>query len=143
MKNSPNLTQSSLRNDPINRRMQGYSFRNFRRRRWSSRCKFFLFSRSKFDFKCSLEAEITYEHKETNGTRFNGVYKEYFRIERERVLRREEPFLNKTNLILNRRIQEFFAIDGCDDPSFRESVPPFVDRRIINRRSRCFDEEAL
>ena len=29
MKNSPNLTQSSLRNDPINRRMQGYSFRIF------------------------------------------------------------------------------------------------------------------
>ena len=27
--NSPNLTQSSLRNDPINRRMQGYSFRIF------------------------------------------------------------------------------------------------------------------
>ena len=26
MKNSPNLTQSSLRNDPINRPMQGYSF---------------------------------------------------------------------------------------------------------------------
>ena len=93
MKNSPNLTQSSLRNDPINRRMQGYSFRNFRRRRWSSRCKFFLLSRSKFDFKCSLEVEITYEHTETNGTRFNGVYKEYFRIERERVLRREERFL--------------------------------------------------
>ena len=29
MKNSPNLTQSSLRNDPINPRMQGYSFRIF------------------------------------------------------------------------------------------------------------------
>ena len=29
MKNSPNLTQSSLRNDPINRQMQGYSFRIF------------------------------------------------------------------------------------------------------------------
>ena len=29
MKNSRNLTQSSLRNDPINRRMQGYSFRIF------------------------------------------------------------------------------------------------------------------
>ena len=30
MKNSRNLTQSSLRNDPINRRMQGYSFRIFK-----------------------------------------------------------------------------------------------------------------
>ena len=29
MKNSRNLTQSSLRNDPINCRMQGYSFRIF------------------------------------------------------------------------------------------------------------------
>ena len=29
MMKSRNLTQSSLRNDPINRRMQGYSFRIF------------------------------------------------------------------------------------------------------------------
>ena len=29
MKKLRNLTQSSLRNDPINRRMQGYSFRIF------------------------------------------------------------------------------------------------------------------
>ena len=130
MKNSPNLTQSSLRNDPINRRMQGYSFRNFLRRRWSSRCKFFLLSRSKFDFKCSLEAEITYEHKETNGTRFNGVYKEYFRIEREPVLRREERFLKKTKKIISRpmkrRIRSTITIA-------RDSIETM--RHLLNVRS--------
>ena len=42
-----NLTQSSLGNDPINRRMHGFSFRVFS-----------FLSRSKSDFKYSLDAEM-------------------------------------------------------------------------------------
>ena len=38
-----NLTQISLRNDPINRRMQGFSFRISEDKVWSSRLDFFHF----------------------------------------------------------------------------------------------------
>ena len=40
---------------------------------------------------------MSLEHPRTNGTRNNGVYKEYFKIEREPVLRREERFLKERN----------------------------------------------
>ena len=43
---------------------------------------------------------MSYEHRETNGTRFGGVYKEYLKIDREHVLRCKEPYLNKTKMIV-------------------------------------------
>ena len=103
-KNLRNLTQSSLRNDPINRRMQGYSFRNFRRRRWSSRCKFSLLFQSNLDLKHSIDAEMSLECSGTNGMRFGVVYKEYFGFDRERVLRCEEHVLKKKTKIDFRRL---------------------------------------
>ena len=136
MKNLPNLTQSSHRNHPINRRMKGYSFRNFRRRRWSSRCKFSLLSRSNFDLKCSIDAETSLEHPRTNGTRNNGVYKEYFRIEREPVLRREERFLKKNENHFEPLDEALIAINGRDHAPFRESSSPRDDRPIADERSR-------
>ena len=90
---SCNLTQSSLRNDPINRRMQGFSFQIDEDESWSSRCDFFLLLRSKFDFKHSVEAEMNQEYSESNGTQNDGLNKENLMDNRERVLRREEPFL--------------------------------------------------
>ena len=122
MKNLRNLTQSSLRNDPINRRMQGYSFRNFRRRRWSSRCKFALLFQSNFDLKHSLEEEMGQERSRTNGTRFGVLYKENLEINRESVLRREERFKQKTKSILNRWM-------SC----WSRSTAP-ITRRLTNRR---------
>ena len=131
MKNLRNLTQSSLRNDPINRRMQGYSFRNFRRRRWSSRCKFSLLFQSNLDLKHSIDAEMSLECSRTNGTRFHGVYMENSEINRERVLRREEPFLNKTKMNLDRpmkrRIGSMIAIT-------RDSIE--TSRHLMNVGSR-------
>ena len=45
---------------------------------------------------------MSQECSRANGTRFGVVYKEYSKIERERVLRHEEPFLNKTKVIMDR-----------------------------------------
>ena len=61
-----NLTQSSLRNDPINRRVHGFSFGVFEDKIWSSRWDFSFPSRSKSDFKHSLDAETGQEHEESN-----------------------------------------------------------------------------
>ena len=99
---SRNLTQISLQNDPINRRMQGFSFRIDEDKNWSSRCDFFLLLRSKFDFKHSIEAEMSQEHYETNGTRIEALHRENLMKNCEPVLRREERFLNKTKLDFGR-----------------------------------------
>ena len=90
---SRNLTQSSLRNDPINRRMQGFLFRIDEDENWSSRCDFFLLFQLKFDFKYSLDAEMHQEHSRTNDTRNDSLNNENFTKDRGPVLRREEPFL--------------------------------------------------
>ena len=140
MKNLRNLTQSSRRNDPINRRMQGYSFQNFRRRRWSSRCKFFLLSQSNIDLKCSIDAETSLEHPRTNGTRNNGVYKEYFRIEREPFFSSRRTHLKKTILKHSRWMKihhdersrscaPLIESASCDDR------PILIVRSQLNRRS--------
>ena len=99
---SCNRTQISLRNDPINRRMQGFSFRVDEDKNWSSRCDFFLLSRSKFDFKHSIEAEMSEEHYETNGTRIEALHIENLMKNRKHVLRREERYLKKTKVIFGR-----------------------------------------
>ena len=90
---SCNLTQSSLRNDPINRWMQGFSFRIDEDENSSSRCDFFLLFQSKFDFKHSIEAEMSQEHSRTNDTQNDGLNKENLLDNREHVLRRENSFL--------------------------------------------------
>ena len=40
-----------------------------------------------------MEAEMSCEHRETNGTRFGSLNMENLAKDRERVLRREEPVL--------------------------------------------------
>ena len=90
---SCNLTQSSLRNDPINRWMQGFSFRIDEDENWSSRCDFFLLLRSNFDFKHSIEAEMNQEYSESNGARFGKVYTSNLENDREPFFRREERTL--------------------------------------------------
>ena len=73
---------------------------------------------------------MTYEHKETNGARIGFLNKEYFGFDRERVLRHEEPFLNKTKVIVDRpmkrRIRSTIAIA-------RDSIETM--RRLMNVRS--------
>ena len=73
---SCNLTQISLWNDPINRRMQGFSFRIDEDKNWSSRCDFFLLSRLNYDFINSMGAEMSQEYREANGAWNGGVNKE-------------------------------------------------------------------
>ena len=130
MKNLRNLTQSSLRNDPINRRMQGYSFRNFRRRRWSSRCKFALLFQSNFDLEHSLEAEMGQERSRTNGAQFGVFYKENLRNDREHLLvARRTSFIMAKMIVdrpMKRRIRSTITIA-------RDSIGTM--RRLLNVRS--------
>ena len=90
---SRNLTQISLRNDPINRGMQGFSFQIDEDENWSSRCDFFLLLRSNFDFKHSLDAEMHQEYSESYGLQNDALNKENLMIDHRPVLRREERFL--------------------------------------------------
>ena len=59
-----NITQSRAHNDPINYQMHGYSFRDFWRWRWHSRCDFSLLPRSIFYFKHSSDVKMCQEKKE-------------------------------------------------------------------------------
>ena len=79
--------------------MQGFSFRIDEDENWSSRCDFFLLLRSKFDFKHSIEAEMSQEHYEINGTRIEALHRENLMKNRESVLHREERYLKKTKVI--------------------------------------------
>ena len=59
-----NLAQSRTRNDPINRRIQGFSFCDFENEVQRSRCDFFRFFPPNLDFKPSLDAKISLEEEE-------------------------------------------------------------------------------
>ena len=91
---SRNLTQISLRNDPINRRMQCFSFRIDEEENWSSRCDFFLFFQSNFDFEHSFNAEMHQEYSESNRTRIDALHKENLMIDREHL------FLSQTTVFI-------------------------------------------
>ena len=59
-----NLTQSQARNDPINLRIQGFSFCDFENEFWHSRDDFFWFSPPIIVFKHSSDAEMSHEEVE-------------------------------------------------------------------------------
>ena len=58
------LSQRRAQNDPINRRIQGLSFRNFRNKACHSRCDFFQFFQPIIDFKHSSDVKISLEEVE-------------------------------------------------------------------------------
>ena len=93
-----------------------------------------LISSFSFNFIHPNGAEMNKEYRETNGARNGCVYKENLEIDREHVLCREERFLKKTKLILDRWIEVFIAINGCDDPLFHKSLPSNVIRPIADGR---------
>ena len=68
-----NLTRSRARNDPIIRRIQGFSFRDFENEVWRSRCDFFQFSQRIIDFKHSLDGEMSIEDEEFKRFLYSGV----------------------------------------------------------------------
>ena len=59
-----NLTLNRTRNDPINRRIQGFSFRDFENKVRHSRYDSFQFFQPTLDFKHSLDAETSLEDEE-------------------------------------------------------------------------------
>ena len=56
-----NLIQDSDRNDPINRRIEGFSFRDFENDRRCSRDEFFLIDRRNLTFNISVDTEMSLE----------------------------------------------------------------------------------
>ena len=56
-----NLTQSHAWNDPINRQIQCFSFRDFENEVRRSRCDFFRFFQPILDFKHSSDAKMSLE----------------------------------------------------------------------------------
>ena len=68
-----NLTRSRARNDPINRWILGFSFRDFKNEVRHLRCDFFRFSQPILDFKCSLDAEMSLEEEEFKRFSYCGV----------------------------------------------------------------------
>ena len=99
---SRNLTQISLQNDPINRRMQGFSFRIDEDKNWSSRCDFFLLLQSKFDFKHSIESEMSQEHYETSSTQIEALHKENLMKNCEYLFLSRRTVFIKTEINLSR-----------------------------------------
>ena len=68
-----NLTRDSERNDPINRQIQGFSFRDFKDNCWCSRGKFSLFDRQNLTFHHSVVTEICLEVNESKRFKDGGV----------------------------------------------------------------------
>ena len=113
-----NLTQISLRNDPINRRMQGFSFWIFERRKWSSRLDFFQHFQSNFEIKYSNEAEMSCEYIETNDTRNNALNMENLKIDREHVLTSRRTAFKSIGFGRGRWSYGDIAINGSGAASF-------------------------
>ena len=59
------LTRDSARNDPIDRRIKGFLFRDFEDDCWHSRNNFSIFSPQNLTFKHSLDEEIDLEDEES------------------------------------------------------------------------------
>ena len=59
-----NLTRSHARSDPINRRIQGFLFRDFKNKVRHSRCDFFQFFKPIIDFNYSSDTEMILEEVE-------------------------------------------------------------------------------
>ena len=68
-----NLTWIRAQNNPINRRIQGFSSRTFENKVRHSRCDFSQFPRSILDFKHSLDAEMRLEDEEFKRFSYSGV----------------------------------------------------------------------
>ena len=68
-----NLSRIRAQNDPINRRIHGFSSRTFENevRQW--RCDFFQFYQPILDFKYSLDAEMSLEDEEFKRFSYYGV----------------------------------------------------------------------
>ena len=103
-----NLTQINLRNDPINRRMQGFSFRISEDEVWSSRWQFSFLFRLNYGFIHSIEAEMSCEHIETNGTWNGWVHKMNLKKLHERLLPSRRTIFKRTKLMCNRPMKRRF-----------------------------------
>ena len=67
-----------------------------------------------FEFYHSIEAQMEYEHRETNGARFGVFYKENLRNDCEPVLSPRRTGFIKTKFHVGRLMKRLIAIDGSD-----------------------------
>ena len=141
---SRNLTQISLHNDPINRRMQGFSFQIDEDENWSSRCDFFLLPRLNYDLIHSMGAEMSQEYRETNSLRNGGENTENLMIDHGQLSPpRRTPF-KETKLKCGRWMKRLLRWTVVIKRLFIESSRQFDDRLIASEGSGCdlvFDEE--
>ena len=132
-----NLTQISLRNDPINRRMHGFSFRVSEDEVWCSRWEFSFLFWLNYDFTHSMGAEMSCEHKEINGTRNGEVHTENLMKNREPFFRREELHLKRTKSNHSRPMKRCIMIYGHDRAPFGWIVVLINTRLIVIVWLRC------
>ena len=132
-----NLTQVSLRKVPINRRMQGFSFRVSKDEFWSSRCEFSFLFRLNFQFMSSVGAEMSQEYNETNGMWIGGLHKENLAKIHRPILQPRRTEFKEAKMRRSRWMKSMIVIDGRDYISFREWSLPLDDRPIIGGRSWC------
>ena len=80
---------------------------------------------------------MSQEHSRTNGTWFGWVITSNLEKFRERVLRREEPFLNKTKLILSRWMKRLSRWTvAISRPLMNRRLPLMAVRSLMNGRMR-------
>ena len=134
---SRNLTQISLQNDPINRWMQGFSFRIDEDKNWSSRCDFFLLPPLNYDFIHSMGAEMSQEYKETNDLWNGGVNKENLTKFHGQFFPLRRTAFKERRIGRSRWMKMFIAINRRDHTSFGKSSWSILGRSIDDGRSRC------
>ena len=131
---SRNLTQISLRNDPINRRMQGFSFRIFEDK---SGVQDVI---SSFSFNKSLISRIQLKRKRVKNTLEQRVFEDWSRTCSSS---RRTGFKNNEN-DFGPSDGEIITMNGSDNAPFRESSRSDVERPIFDQGFRfhlVFDEE--
>ena len=113
-----NLTQSSLRNDPINHRMHGFSFRVFEDEIEVQDVISPSISQSKSDFKHSLDAETSQEHEEIkwHSKLVSGQF-EFLKILRASLSVAKNK-LFKDKIGRNRPMKRRITINSHDEASF-------------------------
>ena len=73
---------------------------------------------------------MSYEHRETNGTRNDSLNMENLVKNREQVLPLRRTFIKRTKSIFSRWMEQLIAMNGRDRTSIRESSSRLMTVRL-------------
>ena len=135
--NTCNLTQISLRNDPINHQMHVFSFRVSKDEVWSSRWEFSFLFRLNYEFKNSNGVEMSQEQEETNGARIDALNTENLMNDHGQVLPPWRIALKEAKMGVAVGSNELITINDRDDTLFCKSSRLDSGRLIADQGSRC------